>query len=259
MISAGICFGLSKLFATETYYVLSSDVPAKTQITKSLLTPQETAQGTAPQNAISMDDVQRGNVYSKYPLYQGDVASKSNVGAISNNFDGIPDTWGVTSVTIPADNAVDGILSKGDYFDIVTVGGDSGKYIATDILVLDVNSSSAGTADAATAKKTNSGAQLVYTIGLPQELIPTVHASLKNADETHFVRSPIATRYEARKIEGLDQPANSSNTELKDLFKGTDPTFSPIVRDKNSRPVNKENCNSGKVNPKNLCKINGFD
>lgn len=49
MISAGICFGLSKLFATETYYVLSSDVPAKTQITKSLLTPQETAQGTAPQ------------------------------------------------------------------------------------------------------------------------------------------------------------------------------------------------------------------
>ena len=256
LICGGIFFGLSKMFATDTYYVLNADVPAKTQITKALLMPQETAQGTAPKNAVNMDTVQKGNVYAKYPLYQGDVVSTSNAGSITNSYDGIPDNWVVTSVSISADKAVDGGLSKGDYFDIIRVSDEQGKYLAIDALVLDVNASTA--TQSKETEKSNSGASLVYTIGLPQELAPAVHASLLSSDDVHFVRSPIAARYEKRDIEGLDTFVNSESKPLEDLMKGTDPTFNPIVRDVNSRPVNKTNCKEGKIKPANLCKINGF-
>lgn len=258
ILCGGIFFGLSKLFATDTYYVLNADVPAKTQITRALLIPQETAQGTAPKNAVDMNEVQKGNVYAKYSLYQGDVVSTSNAGAITNSYDGIPDSWVITSLTISADKAVDGGLTKGDYFDIIRVNGGQGKYLAIDALVLDVNSSTAQTQDDKGAK-TNAGANLVYTVGLPQKLAPAVHAAIMSSEDVHFVRSPLAARYEKREIDGLDANVTSENEELTDLMKGTDPTFSPVVRDVNSRPVNKETCQEGKIKPANLCKINGFE
>lgn len=292
-IAVGIFFSLSKLFATETYYVMNSDVPAKAQITPTMVIPQETGKGTAPANALSMEDIQRGTLFAKYPLFAGDVLANSNAGAVSNNFDGIPDDWVVVSFTASANNAVDGKIMRGDYFDIIGVTGDpsaaattengntlpsKGAYLATGALVLDVTSSSGGEAktDAeGNITTNNSGASLVYTIGVPAEVAPGLIASLgtDNHTEIHLVRSPISSRYKERDLKAIKGykaiPDFNGDNELepKDLSKEvlangdvleTDPTFAPIIRDSNFRPVNKETCAAGEIKDAEICEINGF-
>lgn len=274
-ITAGIAFTLSKLFATETYYVLNTDIPSKTQITKAMLIPQETAKGTAPQNAIGMGDIQRGTLFSKYPLFQGDVLASSNAGEVSNSFDGIPDDWVVISFTASADNAVDGKIMRGDYFDVIGVnpsevvanpedeaGSTGGRYLITDVLALDINSSSAGEAQTdaeGNVTTNNSGASLVYTVGMPQKSASGFLGALPNYDEIHLARSPISVNYKDRNVKELAGLSQLPGTEdPQNLYAGTDSTFSPIIRDKNSVPVNKATCEAGMIEDSSLCKINGF-
>ncbi len=260
VIAGGLFFSFSKLFATEKYYVLNADVPAKTAITSQMLTTQETAEGTAPQNGITMAEIQKGNLYAKYAMNKGDVVSHSNTGPISNNYDGIPDSWVVTSFTAPADNSVDGHLSRGDYFDLITASDtvDNTKYLLTGGLILDVTSSSSQT-DANGKETVAAGSNLIYTIGLPAQDARRVHSALTayNAASLHLVRSPISMRYEKRNVSDLNAQLSNSDSPI-DTFDGTDPSFSPVVRDSDSRPVNKENCKEGKIKTKDLCKINGF-
>lgn len=266
-LSGGILFALSNAFKTETYYVLNQDVPAKTQITSSLLTPVETSAGTAPQNAVSMSTVQSGNVYAKYSLYQGDVISSSNAGSVETSYDGIPDDWSVVSFTIDADNAVNGTLAKGDYFDVIGVNPNNkdtgGEYIITDVLVLDVATASGGTqttnADGSVTS-TNTGATLVYTVGMPQELVAGFLGALPNYSKIHLTRAPLAARYSNRDVSELTGITKLPvDDEVEDIMKGTDPTFTPVVRDSNWIPVTQENCDNGLITTENLCRINGFE
>lgn len=262
LIAGGLFFALSKMFETETYYILNQNVAAKTSINKSMLMPVETAKGTAPQNSISMSDIQKGTVYAKYPLNQGDVISSSNVGPIVSNYDGVPDEWVVTSFKTKSINSVDGTLTKGDYFDIIK----DGRYIATDALILDVSNTSGPVETDETQK--NSDSYRAYTVGFPQEIAPLILSTVAggNEDQVHLVRSPIAARYEKRELEHMNRydsksksfEESPSSDSVFELMDGTDPTFAPIVRDKNSRPVNEDNCKSDKIEPAKLCKINGF-
>lgn len=290
-ITLGIFFTLSKLFATETYYVMNSDIPAKTQITPTMVIAQETGKGTAPANALSMEDIQRGTLFAKYPLFAGDVIANSNAGTVTNNFDGIPDDWVVVSFTASANNAVDGKILRGDYFDIIGVTGDGsaptengntfparGAYLATGALVLDVTSSSGGEArtDAdGNITTNNSGASLVYTIGVPAEIAPGLIASIgsDNHQAIHLVRSPVSSRYKERDLTAIKgysalpdfdgdnkmEPKDLSRQVLKDgTVIETDPTFAPIIRDSNFRPVNEETCIAGDIKEPEICEINGF-
>ena len=142
VVFAGIVwFALSQLLATESYYVLNQDVGSKTQVSDSMLTKVETAKGTAPKNAITQAQVLEGNIYTKIPLSAGDILTPSNTGLNIDNSTGIPDGWSVTTFSIPTVSAVNGSITKGQYFDIIGVS-DSGiaKYIASNILALDVDS-----------------------------------------------------------------------------------------------------------------------
>lgn len=261
LIGTGLFFALSKMFETETYYVVATDVPAKTQLTPAMLIPQETAKDTAPKNAISLAEIQQGTLYTKYQLYQGDVISRSNSGEITNSYDGIPDDWVVTSFTVNSDLAADGSIRRGDYFDIIGIISPNqdiaGNYLVTDVLCLDVNSAAASSEDEGETRVTS--AALTYTVGMPQELAPAVLASLQTYETIRLVRSPLASRYEKRDIEGLSDPVIiNPGDEILDLYENTDPTLTPVVRDKEGRPVNQKNCDENNVNPKNLCEIHGF-
>lgn len=258
----GIAFSLSKLLETETFYVLNTDVQAKAQITPEMLLPQETAKGTAPQNAVTLGEVQQGTVYAKYPLSQGDVIANSNAGPMSSNFEGIPDDWSVMTISVNSDNALNGQLARGDYFDIMKVDNEDGlsvtaKYVATNVLVLDV--AGAQTITNNEDGTTVQGASLLYTVGMDPKYALAVQAEVNDGNAI-LTRSPISARYQERNLDILNEPVTGINDDnpLKDLMEGTDPTFSPVIRDKNSRPVNEENCLEGKISPANLCEIYDF-
>lgn len=287
LIAGGIFFALSKMFETETYYTLNQNVPAKASISKDMLQPIEAAKGTAPLNSVSMAEIQNGSMYAKYPLNQGDVIASSNVGPIVSNYDGVPDQWVITSFKAKELNSANGAINKGDYFDLIK----DGRLLVANVLILDVSNTSGPIETEET--QNNSDNYRAYTVGMPEEIAPYVLKAVADEGETglHLVRSPIAARYEERTLADLVDEAGAPLAEenkrvysnatksfrqedesedgwefkmniskdVFDLLEGTDSSFSPIVRDKNSRPVNEDNCADAKIVPSKLCKINGFE
>ena len=112
VLAIALFFTLSQVLAKEDYYVLKQDVSAKTQISEDMLKKIETAKGSAPQNAISIQQVRQGTVYTRIPLKAGDVLSKSNTGLDLDSTNGIPDDWVVVSFNISSDNAAGGTSVK---------------------------------------------------------------------------------------------------------------------------------------------------
>jgi hypothetical protein len=239
-VAALIFLGLSSVFKTTTYYVLRSDVAAKTQITTNMLVGQQTSAGTQPKNALSIQQVQAGNMYAKYALEKGDVISRSNVGALKQSTAGIPDTWVVTSFQEKGSDSVDGRIERGTYFDIIGIkkSGDrtTSRYLFTDVLALDVNSSVSGDAK-------DSAASYTYTVGMPQKNVALLHAALKEYDTIKLVLSPKSIDYEKRDTKDLGklQSYKDDNDPANiDLYKDTDSTFKEVKRDKNGKPITKK-------------------
>lgn len=244
ILSAVIFLTLSSLFSTESYYVLNQNVKAKQQITPEMIVARETAAGTGPVNALSMEDIQRGGVYSRYPLYAGDVVSHSNAGPLSGQSLGIPDNWSVTSFSINSTDAVGGTLGKGDYIDIMGVNSKGAQYIFNNLLILDikfVNEEYDGNADGQTIV----GETIHYTVGLPSEDVGYFHSALyeytqgESSGIVKIIKAPYIINYADRDVSDLDKPFKyGPNTGNIDLIEGTDPTFTDVERDENGKPTN---------------------
>lgn len=262
VISAIIFLTLTSLFSTESYYVLNTNVKAKQQITPEMVEMRETAEGTAPVHALSMEEIQRGGVYSKYPLLAGDVVARSNAGPLSGTPLGIPDDWLVTSFTINSTDAVGGILGKGDYADLLGVmssdsGGEAGsaQYIFNNLLILEVkfiNEELDGEAEG----KTVVGEVMHYTVGLPADKVAFLHSALEQYDIIKMVKAPTEVNYTKRNLLNLkDSFRYGPSVGNIDVFEGSDPTFTEIKRDKDGRPINV----SEKVEDENEIEENDFD
>jgi hypothetical protein len=243
VVFAGIVwFALSQLLATESYYVLNQDVGSKTQVSDSMLTKVETAKGTAPKNAITQAQVLEGNIYTKIPLSAGDILTPSNTGLNIDNSTGIPDGWSVTTFSIPTVSAVNGSITKGQYFDIIGVS-DSGiaKYIASNILALDVDS---GISQAeVTNDSTQSASDIMQiTVGMPADKIALLHSALTKYSKIELALAPKSLSYETRDNSYLDGNYNFDDiTPGFDLYDGTDSTFSVVKRDENGKPIKENN------------------
>lgn len=236
-LSAVIFMTLSSLFSTETYYVLNTNVKAKQQITPEMVVARETAEGTGPIHALSMEEIQRGGVYSKYPLFAGDVVASSNAGSLSGIPLGIPDDWLVTSFTINSTDAVGGILGKGDYADLLGINDDGAQYIFNNILILEVKFLN-DEYDEALEGQTVVGETMHYTVGLPAESVAYLHDALNKYETVKLVKSPTEVNYKERDLDKLKGPFKyDSNKGNIDVFEGTDPTFTEIERDKDGRPI----------------------
>lgn len=242
-VFAGVVwFALSQLLATEKYYILNQDVPAKTQITSQMLTEVQTAKGTAPKNAITASEVNSGNTYSKIALQAGDVLVPSNTGINIDNTTGIPDEWSVTSFTIPRTQAVNGNISRGQYFDIIGIAENgTSKYIATSVLALDVDSGTVDKEVKNDSKTNGTGDTLNIVIGMPAEDIAKLHSALAKYSKIELAVSPKTVDYQKRDNSNLQKSYSfDDNAPVPDLKEGTDNTFAPVKRDANGKPIASE-------------------
>lgn len=237
-LSAVIFMTLTSLFSTESYYVLNTNVKAKQQITPEMVVARETAEGTGPVHALTMEEIQRGGVYSKYPLFAGDVVAKSNAGPLSGTPLGIPDDWLVTSFNINSTDAVGGILGKGDYADLLGINDEGAQYIFNNMLILEVkflNDEYDGALDGQTVV----GETIHYTVGLPAEDVAYLHDALNSYDVVKMIKAPTEINYQERSLDELDQIFKyGPDVGNIDVFEGTDPTFTEIERDEDGRPIN---------------------
>lgn len=244
-LSAVIFVTLSSLFSTENYYVLNENIKAKQEITPEMLVVRETASGTGPVNALTMEEIQRGGIYSRYPMYAGDVISYSNSGELSGQSLGIPDDWSVTSFSINSTDAVGGTLGKGDYIDIIGINESGSQYIFNNLLVLEVKFVNAELEEN-TEGQTIVGETMHYTVGMPAEDIGYFHSALYNFENSSdsgsgsvkIIKAPYEINYTDRDVSDLDEPfLYSPEIGNIDLIEGTDPTFTDVERDETGRPV----------------------
>lgn len=247
--------GLSKAFATETYYILNQNVPARVRVTDEMLQEMEVSEGGAPPNAITRQQVINQPIYTKLPLIAGDILTQSNTGFTLDTSTGVPDEWVVTSLNISGSQAAGGQIKRGDYFDILGVTDKGSRYILTDVLALDVKYT-ASENDESEGNGNKMNEEIQYIIGVPQDVAAMLaHATdSKQFRNLRIVLSPKSVEYKERELEDIAGVISSGNqTEPIDVFEGTDPTFTAVLRDKNGRPVNREYCEADLVEPAELC------
>lgn len=134
---------LGNAAATQTYWVLGRDVPARTQITPDMLLPKEAKVGGAPDTAYDNVFVRDNPVFTKIALGAGDVVTASNAGPLTRITEDVPENFVGASFTAEPELAVSGKVRTGDFIDLIAVndGGASGvtsKVVLQHVLVLDV-------------------------------------------------------------------------------------------------------------------------
>jgi hypothetical protein len=252
--------------STDTYYVLSTDVPAHSQITTDELQKMTTKKGTAPPNAIGVSTVEQGSVYAQYDLLAGDTLTKSNTGGRSSLYNGVSDSWAVTSFTINSSDAVDGNIGRGDYFDILALGGkangndtttstaavtsgNGGSYIYYNVLCLytTAHKTSQTAKDGTT---TTTGESLEYFVAMPpkdiallQSAISSLSIKLVMSPRENGYTQPSANAYNFATFNynGQDmKPLNASSCNDNDSNSEdcTDNTFLDVKRNKFGVPYN---------------------
>lgn len=173
---------LQSLSSTTKYYVLKSEVPARTLITPDMLQEQVVSTGGQPPTALDISVVQTNEIYSKATLNAGDILTESNVGGLIPLRQGIPDDFVVTSFSADPNSAAGGNVKRGDYIDIFYVGNGQASLLFQRVLILDTTTDlNAGdgtaegeeggavvaTEDTATATY-RGGVPFLYTVGLTQ-------------------------------------------------------------------------------------------
>lgn len=285
-----ILFGLvlaffNNLNKTEDYYVLASDVPAHSQITTDELKKVTTKAGTAPES-IKYSDVEQGTVYAQYDLLAGDVLTSSNTGGKSSLYNGISDSWAITSFTINSSDAVDGNITRGDYFDILALGSKAsnssdstsssavsasqgGSYIYYNVLCLyTTNYTTSTTSKEGTT--TTTGESLEYFVAMPpkdiallQSAISSLSIKLVMSPRENAYQEPDAKSYNFATFNynGTDvKPKNASLCDDSNKNSGdcTDNTFLDVKRNTFGVPYDATsselNSNGDLKNPKKLTK-----
>lgn len=236
LATIAIFFAVSQVVAQTTYYVLKSDVSARTQITQDMLTPVTTSKGSQPRNALDQAYVSNEEVYAKIELKAGDVATLSNTGPLLPITVGIPENFTVASFVAPAESSVAGKIKRGDYIDIYAVqqNGDStvSKLAMRHVLVLDATNGgenaaedtganeTAGTPESESAK-VRTGIPTVYTVGISSE----------DAAKLAIIQdlTTLVTMSPAEVSDTADVSATLNGTlsggEVADSGKGTDSSF----------------------------------
>lgn len=183
---------------TATYYVLNRPVAARTPITPAMLTPVATNVSGVPPQAMSLAQVESGNVFARVALRPGDVLSPSVAGTLTPISSGLPSNFVVASFEVNPQDAVAGLIRRGDYIDLIATSGGStagaeetAKVVLHHVLVLDVAVNPADIATAATSPPAGSNlnpgpASAAVHGGIPQ--MYTVALSPQDATTLALVR-----------------------------------------------------------------------
>jgi len=240
LTAVGLFVILGQVTATSTYYVLNQDVPARTQISETMLTEVVTSKGGEPKNAIGLAEVLSEPVFAKYELNSGDILTASNAGSLEPIDEGIPDDFVVATFTAPASQAAGGKIQRGSYVDLISIRRDSegntvGTYFLQHVLVLDATidldsvaaaateNSDGTTTNAADSPAVRSGVPTLYTVGL----LPTDAAKLAIATQEIIYVVLSADQSSDGIITDINITVDLSSLEgvIGNSGKGTDNTF----------------------------------
>lgn len=248
VVFVGMLGLLKNLYETETYYVLKEDVGTRSKISADMLQAVTTASGTGPKAAKTVADVQKGFLYSKYPLLKGDILTNSNVGPFQDISAGVPDEWVVTSFGVPADSAVGGRIRRGVYFDMMVAQQEASFYPFVNVLALDTSISlnSASSANAANTSEAKNGQTSQYVVAMPPgDAARLQQIMAKYSGNIKLLLSPRQNEYAAPRLIDYNGEFKYEGTP-KNMGKGTDYTFSTVERDEFGRPVGDDsNCSVG--------------
>lgn len=252
-VFAGSLTFLKNIYKTETYYVLNQPVAQRTQITPEMLTPVVTAAGSQPQS-LGIADVQDGSVFARIPLQQGDVVTVSNTGGLDDISVGIPDSYVVTSIRVPADDASAGRIRRGVYFDMMVVDAEGAFYPFVNLLALDttVSLNNASSSAAVDTDEARSGQTQLYYVGLSiKDSARLQHIMARYGSNVKLILSPRQNEYEKPDIQAYigDGPNGIFRYKEGDTpvngGEGTDNTFTPVKRDEFGRPIGTPECRTG--------------
>lgn len=228
---------LQSLISTTKYYVLNTDVPARTLITPDMLQEQVVSSGGEPPTAIDIADITANELYSKASLSTGDILTSSNVGDLMPLRQGIPEDFVVTSFTADPNLSAGGNVKRGDYVDIFYVGDGQASLLFQRILILDTTTDLTGganeasttegaapaTADTATSAY-RGGIPSLYTVGVTQNDALKLAAASEGKFYVVLSSAKDVENGAAPKTLGMDLN-DVLSSEAGDSGKGTDRFF----------------------------------
>lgn len=258
LIFVGMLSFLQSFFQTETYYVLNDEqgetIPARSLITEDMLSPLVIAEGTAPPNAIGLDEVMGGYVYTKYALSAGDILTESNAGSVDDIYLGVPDNWVITNFSVGADDAVGGRIHPGSYFDVMVADENGSFYPFINVLALDttVDLSSASSAAAADSAEAYEGQTTQYVVAMSPENAAKLHNVVaKYTGSMKLVLSPKQNDYNKPQLSDyselfvFDDPSTSIWPGESAEGEVTDSDFGRVERDEEGKPLQESLSRSG--------------
>jgi Flp pilus assembly protein CpaB len=190
---------MSGVTATQSYWVLGKDVPARTQVTTDILTEVVTSAGKVPPTALDINMITTGESYTKYSLKAGDILTESNTGDLLTLSEGLPKDFVIASFVADPSTAAGGNVNRGDYIDIIVTADDvnvtgsegtASSFVLQHILVIDAtvdldsysadeSAATTTTADGTVAEESvsgntadsalRSGIPTLFTVGLTQQ------------------------------------------------------------------------------------------
>lgn len=239
--AGGVGWALYSANKQVSYWVVGTEVPARTKVTSAMLQEVKAREGSQPK-AMTAAYVDSNDVYAKYELQPGDILTSSNAGPLEKITAGIPEDFSVSSFTVPATNAAVGMAKRGDYIDIYTVDSSSGQstssLVLQHVLVLDAVASlddvsareSGGTSDSSdgssdsssssSSSSSTSSVSTIYQVGLSRD--DTAKLALLSTKNLFVALSP-ATGASSTLPEEI---GDINLTAPGDSGEGTDPTFS---------------------------------
>lgn len=247
-VFAGSLSFFNNVYETEVYYRLNQDVPTRTQLTPEMFDKVETSAGTAPEGALTIADVQNGFIFTRYPLRFGEVVNGSAVGGLDDISVGIPDSWVVTSFSVPADNAVGGRIQRGIYFDMMVVTETGVFYPFVNILALDTSISLSGAtnANAVNTEESKSGQTSFYYVGMSPEDAALLQSLVRQySSNIQLILSPRENEYQAPNLDAYTADDglfafDAEDFEIKNMSPGTNNTFTDVERDAFGRPAERD-------------------
>lgn len=158
-----------------TYYVVTQDLPAGTQLSPAVVESRTANIDGVPATALTLAELNEKPLYTAIPLRSGDVLIASVVNTGNRITAGLPADYVAASLEIDPANAAAGKIRAGDIVDIAAISeSGAAKIVLHGILVIDVATAPSTVARAATADeaaaqdapKVKDGTPLLYTFAV---------------------------------------------------------------------------------------------
>lgn len=242
---------LQSLISTTKYYVLKTDVPARTLITTDMVQEQVVSSGGEPPTSLGLEDIQSQMLYSKASLSAGDILTPSNVGDLIPLRQGIPDDFVVTSFVADPNSSAGGNIKRGDYVDIFYVGDGAANLLLQRVLIMDTTTElSSGAAEDTSSEEEGTttiqddsvtagfrgGIPALYTVGLTQDDALKLAAASEGKFYVVLTSATDIEKGATEKTLGMSL-ADALSSPARDSGAGTDRFFGQ-AKDENTENTN---------------------